>query len=905
MFDLKMTFTYPWLLLLIIPLFGVALFLHFRVDKKFRRNRTRITSLVLHLVVSALAVLVLSGIGFDYREYNSGNSILFVVDNSFSSAEQKEARDDYIRDVVSLSNSDVYKIGIVTFGHDTHYTVPMTNDINGILADWKQAPAPSEDATDISAALSYARTLIGKSEAAKIVLISDGVETDNHALAVIRNIAADGIRVDTVCTSALNAENEVQIVETRFPDYHVNEEEEFNIELTVKSGASLADQRDVVINMYDNNEKCDDVTVTLTSGLQTVTVPHTVKGEGLHSFRFVINNTADEITENNSVYSYMLLEKFDSILIIENSANQSHKLLSMLEGYNVSTLNVESDSFPTTLDALRAYDEIILNNIAAGDLEDGFTALLQDYVYTEGGGLFTVGGGENGAPELAHAYNRQDLAGTTLQQMLPVQAIDYTPPLGLSIVIDVSGSMTMEGKLDAAKNSARSIVQDESCLNERDYCAILTLSDSFTEEVRPLPMTRQNEILDAIYGVRSGNNTIFSPAIERASMDLLALKHNGTIDKMHVIIITDGGVSFNDRNYIDLVRAYHEQGVSFSFVAIRAGNADMMELEKAAAAGGGRAINSTVADLTIQLKDDIRVPEIKEVEYGEFTPTINKNSTFASLISQQDMPSLDGFYGTKARVDADVVLYGEYNVPVYAQWKYGAGSVGSFMCDLDGVWSNNLVSSEAGVKLVHGIVDKLMPTQSIRPKQMNVALNEGNFTSQLSIYPATELKSGESMRVTVENLDDLAANPKVVQPVQAESYSRASFTVTTSGVYRVLVEKLNSDGTAVASEEIYRAFSYSSEYDFMDAQKVQDGITLMEQLALYGNGVYANIADADPLKVFEGFVTSFARHYDPRLPLIIIAIILFLLDIAARKFKWKWIHELVREHKQKKAKEGK
>ena len=64
---------------------------------------------------------------------------------------------------------------------------------------------------------------------------------------------------------------------------------------------------------------------------------------------------------------------------------------------------------------------------------------------------------------------------------------------------------------------------------------------------------------------------------------------------MHVIIITDGGVSSGDRNYLDLVTAYHEQGVSFSFVAIRASNADMEELKKAANAGGGRAINSTVA----------------------------------------------------------------------------------------------------------------------------------------------------------------------------------------------------------------------------------------------------------------------------------------------------------------------
>lgn len=56
-----------------------------------------------------------------------------------------------------------------------------------------------------------------------------------------------------------------------------------------------------------------------------------------------------------------------------------------------------------------------------------------------------------------------------------------------------------------------------------------------------------------------------------------------------------------------------------------------------------------------------------------------------------------------------------------------------------------------------------------------------------------------------------------------------------------------------------------------------------------------------PLEVFEGFITDISRSIDPTLGMIIAAMVLFLLDIAVRKFKFKWIHELVREHKEKKA----
>ena len=61
MIHFKIHFSYP--LLLLIFLFGVAMtaLLYFRLSKKYRKNRNRITSVVLHLIVLALAVLTLAG----------------------------------------------------------------------------------------------------------------------------------------------------------------------------------------------------------------------------------------------------------------------------------------------------------------------------------------------------------------------------------------------------------------------------------------------------------------------------------------------------------------------------------------------------------------------------------------------------------------------------------------------------------------------------------------------------------------------------------------------------------------------------------------------------------------------------------------------------------------------------
>ena len=55
----------------------------------------------------------------------------------------------------------------------------------------------------------------------------------------------------------------------------------------------------------------------------------------------------------------------------------------------------------------------------------------------------------------------------------------------------------------------------------------------------------------------------------------------------------------------------------------------------------------------------------------------------------------------------------------------------------------------------------------------------------------------------------------------------------------------------------------------------------------------------DPAEVFASFSDTVKKEYDPRIIFLILSIAFVLLDIAVRKFKFKWIHELIRERKNK------
>ena len=87
----------------------------------------------------------------------------------------------------------------------------------------------------------------------------------------------------------------------------------------------------------------------------------------------------------------------------------------------------------------------------------------------------------------------------------------------------------------------------------------------------------------------------------------------------------------------------------------------------------------------------------------------------------------------------------------------------------------------------------------------------------------------------------------------------------------------------------------SEEYDSF-AKGPEEDVSSEEflgSLAEAGNGKL--IGDlGNPYEIFEGFVTDLDKHYDPRVLFLILAIVLFLLDVAVRKFKFKWPHEIIR-----------
>lgn len=948
MSNLSLTFSNPWLLLLLIPAVALTLIPYFRLNKKYRKTRNRIVSMVLHMLVMVLCISVLAGMEFRYDIPNEANEIILLVDLSdttkgFVSDVDENINsnvDDFVAEIIDESLYSDFKLGIVTFGFDQKYVVPLTMDLYDAYNIYKQAERPDTSATNIAAALNYAKDLFDNPKSGKIVLVTDGKETDESADTVIRSVAAMGIRVDVAQVSDQKDNSEVQLIGAVMPEYHVNPEDSCALGVNVQSNCMGT----ATLALYDNGGEAETQQVDLNVGSQIFYFNHTFIDEGLHELKYELTiNSGDGLKKNNVYYSYLFVEKYNKVLILERNNGESEALKNLLiknDVFNVDVVNLLSvETIPTVVDDLRKYDNIVLNNIGINDMPVGFDDLLYSYVNDFGGGVLTVGGDKEDGT--ANTYNRKDIIGSTYQEMLPVEVINYIPPRGVIVIIDQSGSMSSQmerggTKLEWARAGAYSCLD---ALEDRDFFGLMTL-ESGDHTILPLtPRTQESLIKEKIDSIdTSMGGTVFPNAIDKAGQALRALPD---VDKKHIIIVSDCEVPTNQyEEYIYLIKKYHEtDGITLSVVAIGmdAGdpenvdpNTEFGAMNAACIAGGGQLYtfnDSNIEEITTKMREDLKPPDIYEQNRKSFRPIVSKtDSPIVNGLgryeyeegSEETMAdrrlsfTLGGFYGGRKRSEADVIVVGEFEVPVYAQWKLGKGMVGSFMCDLNGTWSSEMFVGGNGLsdgeRLIYNIINGLMPTENIRPNDIVISLNEGNYINQLSVY--TALQEGESIKGEVFDgagnlvlsLNDISnGNNSYVSLNLSESnnFSRCNFVLKTGGVYKLTLKKLNADGEEIGYFETFKDFSYSKEYDVFINDNADDNAAFLNNLATRGNGKL--IADVEnPYEIFEDFVKSIEDYYDPAMPLIITAIVLFLLDIAVRKFKFKWIHELVREYKTKK-----
>ncbi len=940
----------PWLLLLLVPAVGFTLLSYFRLAKRYRKTRNRITSMVLHMLVMLFSVLTLSGMTFHYEVPNEENEILLVVDVSDTENVASEARDQFVKNVLSDGRYGNYKIGVVTFGFDQEYAVPLTYDVDRIYDTYTDAKLPDTSATNIASALEFAREQFKHPQSSKIVLITDGKQTDRAAEDVIRTITAQGTKIDVAHVPSAYEGVDAYVQSVEFPEYHVNKNEKCKIVVNIISNQAQT----VDVDLYDNGERIlTRQDVVLPVGPREVEFSHTFAETGLHEVSFAITSSEDVLASNDEYTAYYNIEIFNKLLIVERVENTSSALVELLgEDYDV-TVKLASDAsketgMPKTVEELRQYDQVVLNNIANEDMPEGFDEILNSYVKDYGGGLFTAGGRkeESNGKLIANAYRESDMADSLYQQMLPVEAIQYTPPMGLVVIIDRSGSMDQKDNygvsfLRWAKSTTLSCL---NVLSERDYIGIMTLDDNQDVILQMTSRAQDTLIRDTIEEIdfdTADGGTVYPNTIERAGQ---MLRNETRVARKHIIMISDGGTSEDEVDIcVDMLKNFNKDEITFSFIGVgmSVNDNNYNVMKKLTDAGKGNMIVASGSALLNAIQKELVGEKIASMKDKEFHPTIADLSSplvqgLDRYVNEEGKEenklsvALYGYHGVKARDEASVVLQGEFGVPIYAQWKYGEGTVGSLMCDVQNTeWSKDLMKDSNGIEFLRRVVNNLMPSKDVRKKDITYRLEENNYTNRLSVF--ANLEKGQTVKATIydtqagtvsQNSISMNEKTEAKQATLREAscyvtlaldrtnnYTRCDFVVKKSGVYKIVLQIVDEDGNPIVDQdgvtlnntvvEFYKSFAYSEEYIPSSDEEEALARDLVATIVERANGSLVQDHD-NPSEVYQGFVTALPESFDPRYLFMILALVCFLTDIAVRKFKFKWPHEIIREYKEKK-----
>ena len=178
------------------------------------------------------------------------------------------------------------------------------------------------------------------------------------------------------------------------------------------------------------------------------------------------------------------------------------------------------------------------------------------------------------------------------------------PPINLTLLMDVSGSMFSDDKLPLAKQAIKLMLEE---MAPTDTIAIVVYAGAAGEILPPTPVSDKRTIVAALENLRAGGSTAGGEGLRLAySLAEQGLKKDAV---NRVMLLTDGdfNVGISDPEQLeDFVSRKRETGIYLSVLGFGRGNYNDAMMQKIAQTGNGIAVYvDTLSEARKVLADDM------------------------------------------------------------------------------------------------------------------------------------------------------------------------------------------------------------------------------------------------------------------------------------------------------------
>lgn len=663
----------------------------------------RIVSIGLRTLVIAGLALLLAGPNVERR--HDGLTVVGLVDVSGSvqrfaqlppppeqpSASYLATIAAWLRDATDTRDDDD-RVGLVVFdGRASTVLAPTRADV---LED--ALVATTYPGTDIEDAVRLGLALFPPEGGRRLVLVSDGNETAGDALAAAETAATGGldgrggrIPID-VLPVTYRVENDVQVVRVDAPG-SARPGQTVPVRVVLESARPVTGR--LVLRLegeaIDLNGDAPGTSrpIRVPAGRSVEIVPVELLDAPVNRLEALFEPDvpgADALADNNRAGTITTTPGRGRILVVSRAAGRAEvPIAEWLREADLPVEEVAPPSFPGDVLGLQAYDLVVLDDVAAFEMDEGAVRGLARYVRDLGGGLLVAGG--------SNSFGAGGWTGSALADVLPV---DVDPPkelilpqAALVLVLDRSGSMSRN--VAGARASQQEVANEAAAravesLRRESLVGVVSFS-AFPQVVVPLrPNDDPLEIAEQIRGIIASGGTDIAPALQRA-YDML---QSSEAERRQVVLLTDGR-SPSER-LPGIAERMRDEGIRLTTIAV-GDEADHELLEELATIGDGDffpVYNPTT--LPRVLVDSVQVLNKPLVKETPFRPVLEATGSDLGA-PLANAPELRGIVVTGARPDPRAIVEASHpdGEPLLARWQVGLGRVAAFTSDAGGRWTSS------------------------------------------------------------------------------------------------------------------------------------------------------------------------------------------------------------------------
>ena len=235
----------PYLAFIAIPLVAIVVLFFFHIPKQKRLWTKHIISLVLHFFIAATLTLTFIDINYLYTSKNT--ELVVLADCSDSELESKDELDKVVGNIYDKLNNTT-KACVVAYAESPQKVVDFGGRYDGAIKKVFEDNSFKRNSTNIEKALRYANTLYSENTVRRLIIISDGIETDGSATLALEDLRHNEVNIECVYTRhGEQAKNEIAITNVEFVDTVF-----LNRAQTVKASIRSFKEEETTVNLWKN-----------------------------------------------------------------------------------------------------------------------------------------------------------------------------------------------------------------------------------------------------------------------------------------------------------------------------------------------------------------------------------------------------------------------------------------------------------------------------------------------------------------------------------------------------------------------------------------------------------------------------------------------------------------------------